>query len=64
MIESSAVDNIVPKTVRPLRVAVHCQQEILCVVAFQELIWHLIDDVEFEGNVEDIDKLPAKGGTP
>ena len=37
---------------------------MLCVVAFQELEWHLIDDVEFEGNVEDIDELPAKSGTP
>ena len=52
--ESSAVDKIVPKKVRPQRVAARRQQELLCVMAFQELEWHEIDDVEFEGNVEEI----------
>ena len=61
MNESSAVDKIVPKKVRPQSVAARRQ---LCVVAFQELEWHLIYVVGFEGNVEDIDELPAKSGTP
>ena len=44
------------KKVRPQRVAAHRQQELLCVVmAFQELEWHAVNDVEFDGNVEDID---------
>ena len=45
MKESLAVEKIVPKEVRPQRVAVHRQQELLCVIAFQELEWHAIDDV-------------------
>ena len=45
MNESSAVDNIVPKTVRPLRVAARRQQELLCAMAFQELEWHAINDM-------------------
>ena len=63
MKESSAVNEIVPNKVRPQSVAACRQYEILCVVAFQELEWHLINDVEFEGNVEDIDELAAKSGT-
>ena len=64
MNESSAVEKIVPKKVRPQRVAARRQQELLCVMAFQELEWHEIDDVEFEGNVEEISELAAKNGTP
>ena len=45
MNESSAVDKIVPKKVRSQRVATHRQQELLCGMAFQELVWHAIDDV-------------------
>ena len=62
MSESSAVDKIVPKKVRQQRVAAHHQQELLCVMAFQELEWHAVDDVEFEGNVVDIDEVAAKSG--
>ena len=47
MNESSAVDKIVPKKVRQQRVAAHHQQELLCVMAFQELEWHAIDGVKF-----------------
>ena len=63
MNESSAVDKIVPKMARPQNTAACHQQELLCVMAFQELEWHAVDDVEFEGNVEDIDELAAKSGT-
>ena len=63
MNESSTFDKIVPKKVRPQRVAARRQQELLCVMAFQELKWNAVDDVEFEGNVEDIDELAAKSGT-
>ena len=64
MNESSAVDKIVPKKVRPQRVGTRRQQELVCVMAIQELEWHEIDDVEFEGNVEEIGELAAKSGTP
>ena len=33
-------------------------------MATVELEWHAIDDVEFEGNIEVIDQLFAKSGTP
>ena len=33
-------------------------------MAFQELEWHEMDDVEFEGNVEEIGELAAKSRTP
>ena len=62
MNESSAVEKIMQKKVRPQRGAAHCQQELLCVMAFKEL--DSIDDLEFEGNFEDIDELAAKSGTP
>ena len=45
MNESAIVDKIVSKKVKPQRVAAHCQQELLYVMAFQELEWHAIDDV-------------------
>ena len=64
MNESAAVDKIVLKKVRPKRVAARRQQELLCVIATVELEWHAIDDVEFEGNIEVIDQLFAKSGTP
>ena len=59
MNECAAVDKIVLKKVRPKRVAARRQQELLCVMASQEVEWHAIDDVEFEANVEDIDQLFA-----
>ena len=45
MNESASVDKIVPKKVKPQRVAAHYKQELLCVMAFQELEWHAIDDL-------------------
>ena len=64
MKESSAVEKIVPKKVGPQKVAAPRQQDLLCVMIFQELEWYAVDDVEFEGNVENIDELAAKNGTP
>ena len=55
MNESSAVDKVVPKKVKPQRVAARRQQELLCVMAFQE-----VNEVNFEA----IDELAAKRGTP
>ena len=57
MNESSAVAKNVLNQVRPERVPARRQQELL---SFQELEWHAINDVEFEGNVENIDELFAK----
>ena len=37
-----------PTKVRPQRVAARHQGELLCAMAFQELEWHAIDDVDFE----------------
>ena len=50
--------------VRPQRVSARRQQELPCFIAFQELERHAIDDVKFEGNVEDINELFAKSGIP
>ena len=34
--------------VRPLRVTVRCERELLCVMAFQEMKWALIDEADAE----------------
>ena len=36
------------RKVRPQRVAARCQKELLCAMAFQELDWHAVDDVDFD----------------
>ena len=33
-------------------------------MAFQELEWHKMDDVDFDGNIEDVSELVVKSGTP
>ena len=64
MNESSAVDKIVPKKVRPQRVAARRQQELLCVMAFQELEWHALDDVILRVMLKASMSLLQKVGTP
>ena len=42
------------------------QKELLCAMAFQELEWHAIDDVDFDfdDNQVDISEIAPKSGTP
>ena len=35
----------------------------LCVMAFQELEWHKMDDVDFYGNIEDVPELVVKSSS-
>ena len=53
--------------VRPLRVASHRQRELLCVMAFQEMEWVLIDEVDAEdidlSNITD-DENESQFGNP
>ena len=52
---------------RPLRVAACRQKELLCVMAFQEMEWALIDEVDAEdinlSNITD-DENESEFGTP
>ena len=45
-------------------ISTHCQKVLLCAMAFQELEWHKMDDVDFDGNIEDVPELVVKSGTP
>ena len=54
----------VTRKVRPQRVAARRQKELLCAMAFQELEWHAIDDVDFDDNQVDISEIAPKSGTP
>ena len=53
--------------VRPLRVAARPQKELLCAMAFQEMQWALINDVDAEdfdlSNITD-DENESEFGTP
>ena len=48
------------------KVAARRQKELLCAMAFQELEWHAIDDVDFDfdENQVDISEIAPKSGTP
>ena len=46
------------------RIEAHRQKELLCAVAFQELEWHAIDDVDFNGVENDIPEITHRPGTP
>ena len=61
--EKSANQIAEVKKVRPQRVAARRQREILCVMAYQELEWHAMDDVDFEG-LDDIREIDFDIGTP
>ena len=56
----------VTRKVRPQRVAARRQKELLCAMAFQELEWHAIDNVDFvfDDNQVDISEIAPKSGTP
>ena len=54
----------VTRKVRPQRVAARRQKELLCAMAFRELEWHAIDDVDFDDNQVDISEIAPKSGTP
>ena len=58
---------LVAECVRPLRVAACRQKELLCVMAFQEMEWALIDEVDAEdidlSNITD-DENESEFGTP
>ena len=45
------------------QVAACRQNELLCVIASQELEWHAIDDVDFDDK-SDIPEVVAKSGAP
>ena len=60
----AVVSDSVSRKVRPQRVAACRQKELLCAMAFQELKWHKMDDVEFDKNIEDVPELVVKSGTP
>ena len=51
------------RKVRPQRVAARRQNELLCAMAFQELEWHAINDVDFDDE-SDIPEVVPKSGTP
>lgn len=53
-----------PRRVRPQRVAARRQGELLCAMAFQELEWHAIDDVEWEADEDEIPDVALQSGTP
>ena len=55
----------VTRKVRPQRVAARRQKELLCAMAFQELEWHAIDDVDFDfdDNQVDISEIAPKSQT-
>ena len=42
------------RKVRPQRIEARDQKELLCAMAFQELEWHDINDVDFDGVENDI----------
>ena len=56
----------VTRKVRPQRVVARRQEELLCTMAFQELEWHAVDDVDinFDDNQVDISEIAPKSGTP
>ena len=52
------------RKVRPQGVAARRQIELLCVMAFQELDWHAIDDVDFDVEEVDSPEVVHESGTP
>ena len=52
------------RKVRPQRVAARLQKELLCAMAFQELEWHAVDDVNFDDAEADILEIIHESGTP
>ena len=64
--KAEASTAVVTRKVRPQRVAARRQKELLCAMAFQELKWHAIDDVDFDfdDNQVDISEVAPKSGTP
>ena len=53
----------VAERIRPIRVAARRQGEFLCALAYQELEWFAIDDVDAEG-LEIPDEYVSASGTP
>ena len=51
------------RKVQPQRVVTRCQGELLCVIAFQELECHAIDDVDFDAEECDISEIVYNIGT-
>ena len=37
------------RNLRPQRIEAHRQKELFCAMAFQYLKWHAIDDIDFDG---------------
>ena len=52
------------RKVRPQRIEVRRQKELLCAMTFQELEWHAINDVDFDGVENDIPEITHGPGTP
>ena len=52
------------RKVRPQRVAARHHKELLRAMAFQELEWHAVDDVDFDDAQADILKIVHESGTP
>ena len=65
--ESRAVgdeQNCGTRKVRPQRVVARRRKELLCVMAFEELEWHAVDDIDFDDAEADILEVVHKSGTP
>ena len=50
--------------VQPQRVAARHQKKLLCAMAFQDLEWHAVDDVDFDDAEADILEIDHESGTP
>ena len=52
------------RKVGPQRIEARHQNELLSSMAFQELEWHVIDDIDFNGVENDIPEIIHGPGTP
>ena len=50
--------------VRAQRIGARRQKELLCAMTFQELEWHPVDEVDFNGVENDIPGITHGPGTP
>ena len=52
------------RKIQPQRVAARRQKELHCAMAFQELEWHAVDDVDFDDAEADILEIVNESGIP